>query len=156
MALIYDGGRPSASLPRGRLSADIQRTEQSAPIATSPIRRVTGRNLAHAHRTATARAFLAADIKRGVVIIEGPTDTQLAAICRVSVPYVRAACRVADNPDRRADALQGRTRLYKRTGNKVERIAADLKRATPAEQRAIGQLLGADWAWDHLVAPLVV
>lgn len=62
---------------------------------------VTGRNIAHGHRTATERALLAADIAAGRVQLVQPTDGQLATILTVSVPYVRAAKIVARAPEAR-------------------------------------------------------
>jgi hypothetical protein len=58
--------------------------------AQSP-RSVTGRNIAHAVRDAGARAFLAADLVRGTVVLEKPTIVQACEITGVWYPYVRAA-----------------------------------------------------------------
>lgn len=63
---------------------------------------ITGRNLAHAKRDATQRAFLGADIKLGIVALNGLTDKQIAQIVGSSLPYQRAAVKVAARPELRA------------------------------------------------------
>lgn len=50
---------------------------------------VTGRDIAHSHRTASARAGLAAQLVLGEVKLIKPTITQVASIARISIPYVR-------------------------------------------------------------------
>ena len=52
---------------------------------------VTGRNIAHGHRTPTERALLAADVSAGRKQLAKLTDGQLAAILHVSGPYISAA-----------------------------------------------------------------
>jgi hypothetical protein len=78
-------------------------TSPTAP-AQSPLP-VTGRNVAHKPRSAGARAFLAADLIRGKVVLERPTITQACAIVGVSYPYVKAALEAA--PAERLDVERG-------------------------------------------------
>jgi hypothetical protein len=56
-----------------------------------PPRSVTGQNIARKPRSAGARAFLAADLIRGKVVLEKPTIGQACAIAKVSYLYVKAA-----------------------------------------------------------------
>ena len=62
---------------------------------------VTGRNIAHGHRTPTERALLAADVSAGRKQLAKLTDGQLAAILHVSAPYVSAAKIVTRTPEAR-------------------------------------------------------
>jgi hypothetical protein len=62
---------------------------------------VTGRNIAHGHRTATERALLAADISAERALLVKPTDAQLADVLHVSRPYISAAKIVAGDPEAR-------------------------------------------------------
>jgi hypothetical protein len=64
-----------------------------------PFRRVTGQYLAKNRCSKRARAQLAADILAGKVMVSGLTIKQLAALCRVSVPYVTEARNRARRPD---------------------------------------------------------
>jgi hypothetical protein len=96
---------------------------------------------------------LAADLKAGRLELKKLTNKQLAALCGVSVPYVREANRIGADSGKRTAALEGSAPLYK--NGKAERLVAHIKQATPAELREIAQLLGVDFTWDHLVAPFV-
>jgi hypothetical protein len=70
-------------------------------IPSMPVTTVTGRNIAHAHRTSVERAFLVADVVAGRVQFVDLTVKQLAAIARVSQGYANAAMAVAADPVRR-------------------------------------------------------
>ena len=59
---------------------------------------VTGRNIAHGHRTPIERAFLVADLLAGRVQLQKMTAQQLAAIVRASIPDVQAAQLVSTDP----------------------------------------------------------
>ena len=58
--------------------------------------RITGRLLAHCRRSAARRALLAADLVTGRARLVKPTETQVAALLRVSPAYVRKAVRIVD------------------------------------------------------------
>jgi hypothetical protein len=57
-----------------------------------PHRQVSGRHLAHVRKmTKVQRAFLGADLARGVIKLDHPTIKQVAALAGVSTSYVHAA-----------------------------------------------------------------
>jgi hypothetical protein len=58
---------------------------------TKAIRQVTGRNLAHAARSASQRAVLAAELVEGAAVLTKPTVRQAVRLCKVCQPYVNAA-----------------------------------------------------------------
>jgi hypothetical protein len=68
---------------------------------------VTGRNIAHGHRTATERALLAADVSAGRKQLAKLTDGQLAAILHVSGRYISAAKIVTRTPEARRQVEVG-------------------------------------------------
>jgi hypothetical protein len=70
----------------------------TTPTATA-VRRVTGQFLAKNRLSKRGRAQLAADIIAGKVMVSDFTIKQLAALCRVSRPYVTAARNRARRPD---------------------------------------------------------
>jgi hypothetical protein len=72
---------------------------------------VTGLNLARAKRDAKQRAFLGADIKAGAVVPEGLTEAQTAQLVGASLPYLRAAEKVAAVPELRARVERGEISL---------------------------------------------
>jgi hypothetical protein len=59
-----------------------------------PTKWFTGRNVAHARRSKTKRAFLALDIARGDVVVVRPTMTQAARLVGVNLGYVHKAARM--------------------------------------------------------------
>jgi hypothetical protein len=61
---------------------------------------VTGRNLAHAHRSAVERALLAADLHLGKCTLVQPTIKQMAALLRVSPLLVAAAIQIVSHYER--------------------------------------------------------
>jgi hypothetical protein len=71
---------------------------------------VTGRALAHAERTAVAKAFLVIDAANGSVTLK-PTIEQLCNQVGVSRTYANAAKRVATNPQLRARVEAGQISL---------------------------------------------
>jgi hypothetical protein len=58
-----------------------------APHVNGPVTSVTGRFMAHTHRSIVARAFMAADLHLGVTQLVAPTVTQSAHIARVNLTY---------------------------------------------------------------------
>ena len=63
-------------------------------VRKAPAKVVTGRNVAHARRTKTERAFLALDIARGDVVVVCPTMTQACKLVGVNLTYVHKAARM--------------------------------------------------------------
>jgi hypothetical protein len=57
---------------------------------------VSGRRVAHLKRNAVYRAFLAADLVRGQVVLRKPTIKQAAELLKVSPAYANAAIKAAD------------------------------------------------------------
>jgi hypothetical protein len=114
---------------------------------------VTGRNVAHAHRSAVERALLAADLIAGRAELVKPTATQAATLLKVSVPYVHAARNIAGDPDRRAAVEEGRIALYKAADG--EDLADRLLRASPAERQDAARKLGADLIWETMLEPVL-
>jgi hypothetical protein len=85
------------------------------------------------------RAKLAADIGAGKVIIDGFTAKQLAAICRVSVPYIAQAC-------------NGGSKL---PPDPVAKLLRDWNAANPEQRAAFARALGVDLVWDEMIAPVI-
>jgi hypothetical protein len=102
---------------------------------------VTGRDIAHSHRTTVQLAFFAADWCLGRVQLVKPTIKQAAAIADVSYGYARAARRIAYcRPDLRPAIQCGSRPLIE--PNVTPAIDA-LWSAMPASQRA-------DFIHNHL------
>ena len=72
-----------------------------------PPKAISGRNVAHGHRTPVERAFLVADLLAGRVQLQKMTAQQLASLAHASLPYVRAAQQVAADPWLRSSVLNG-------------------------------------------------
>jgi hypothetical protein len=66
---------------------------------------ITGRSLAHARRTASQRAAVAAALHLGELSLMHPTEVQCAALCKVSAPWLRHAARL--DPDLRQRVIAG-------------------------------------------------
>jgi hypothetical protein len=109
----------------------------------------TGRNLAHGHRSATQRAFLAADLVRERVRLIAPTIKQAAALARVSVPYVDLA--LAASPGERAMISAGQRPLIS-VGKPS--LASTWASATEAERVAFVRSVGAETVWSSLSAAI--
>lgn len=71
------------------------------PPTTTPPRRVTGRNLAHARRTPIERALLAADLASGRAVLVEPTMRQIVLLTGASPSYAAAAAAL-DEGERRS------------------------------------------------------
>jgi hypothetical protein len=99
----------------------------------SPARVVSGQYLAKNHLYKRDRAKLAADIIARKVVMADFTVKQIAALVRVSVPYIAEA----------------------RNGHKRPSLAEHLVSSTPAERLEAAKALGVDVVWDSMVLPLV-
>lgn len=85
-------------------------------IYTSQVRDVkltwiTGRNVAHARRTAVERALLAADLPLGFYALVKPTIGQAADLLKVCPAYVAAAKAIAHDEKARGAVISGRVPL---------------------------------------------
>jgi hypothetical protein len=75
-----------------------------ATTLISPTKTIAGRGLAHRHLDSRQRAVLAADVLDGTVQFD-LSQTQLATLLGVSVPYIQAARKLS--PSKRTGILHG-------------------------------------------------
>jgi hypothetical protein len=125
-----------------------------APPSTAKIPTITGRNLAHAHRSITERAFIAADLYFDRIKLAEPTVKQSAVIVGVCVPYAAAAIAITGDPAARAAVLAGELTLLEaaRAGRR-ESLADHIKRSTPEELKEAGAKVGINMVFDTMVSP---
>jgi hypothetical protein len=116
---------------------------------------ISGRNLAHSPRSKGERAMVAVDLLNGERTLVQPTLVQVAELCRVSIPSIRAAAEAAKDPDKRRAVEQGSLPLYKVGNGKHETLAAHLRRASPGERLLAAHELGAETIFDEMVSPLL-
>jgi hypothetical protein len=112
-------------------------------------RRVTGRNVAHAHRSTCQLAALAADIAVGRVELTKLTFRQICAIVGVSVPTASLALQLHDAA--RDRVARGEVKLA--DANRANRLATDFFAASSKVREAAGRAIGAAKVWDDMVAP---
>jgi hypothetical protein len=75
---------------------EVKPASPAVPVAIkAPPRQVSGRNLAHGKRTPVERAFLAADIAAGRVVVVNLTARQVATMLKTNQVYVDAARRLS-------------------------------------------------------------
>jgi hypothetical protein len=129
--------------------------QEDPPQQDSPARRVTGRNLAHAHRSTVERALAAADLHVGRAVLVAPTVLQAASLLCVCRPYVTAACRIVDDQAARTAVLSGRVSLLDATKAGTGTLAEHFARSTPDEWLEAARVIGPAVIWDHMIAPLV-
>jgi hypothetical protein len=132
---IYTNGASGSNGPRGCGSA-------AAPPARGPVKilpvRIAGQNLAKARRTKQQRIALAEGLAAGNYKLARPTLKQAAALARVPVIEIY------------------RARQKRKPGSMTpEMVAAELRAFSRSETVATARVLGADWVWDRMVAPLV-
>jgi hypothetical protein len=109
------------------------------PCATQ----ISGRRLAHFKKPAVHRAFLAADLIRGDVILHRPTVKQAAELAGVSTSYVTAALKA--DFYRRLSVLQGCEPLIRSKSKakaKPETLGERLARATAGERTEAAREIG--------------
>jgi hypothetical protein len=112
---------------------------------------ISGRNIAHGHRSKAQRAAIAAQLHLGEIALERPTVTQVRDLCGVSVKYIQAALR-ADPEHRRllaADALS----IPQVDPPASVSLARQWRAATAAERAAFAKRVGVDRLWDQSLAP---
>lgn len=117
--------------------------------------KVTGRNIAHAHRTIAERAFLAADLRLHRIQLIHPKIGQCAALLHVCRPYVQSAIAIADNVDLREAVLAGRVPLFEAAKTQPETLAVHLIRASRDELLEAARVVGPAFVWDAMVNPLL-
>jgi hypothetical protein len=125
-------------------------------IDNQTIPTISGRNIAHGHRTAAERGLLSGDVHLGRISPVKLTVKQCATLCGVSVPYTAAAVLIADDPAARAAVLAGEQTLLD-AAKKItpETLAEDFKRASRIERLEAAHALGPTILWDEMIAPLV-
>ena len=124
-------------------------------IYTSQVRdvkltRITGRNVAHARRTAVERALLAADLHLGLYALVKPTIGQAADLLKVCPAYVAAAKAIAHDEKARGAVISGRVPLVVAAWS--ESLTDHYLHASPAERINLTQTAGVDHLWDELIA----
>jgi hypothetical protein len=107
---------------------------------------ITGRNLAHAPRSKTERAFIAADLHRGKVQLERLTILQCALLAKVCPPYIQLALKV--DPDQRRRIERGELPL----AAAVSPLAAAWFGASPAQRADFVSAVGAEAVWSTIEA----
>jgi hypothetical protein len=112
---------------------------------------ITGRNLAHSHRTASQRGALAAQLVLEEVEHIKPTMIQAAAVTRANIPYVQFALRLT--PETRARVAAGEFSLAEAA--KANGLLAAWIASTPAEKAALGSAVGVNEIWDSAIQPLI-
>jgi hypothetical protein len=112
---------------------------------------VTGRDIAHSHRTPSQRAALAAQLVLGEAKLTKPTITQVVEIVRVSGPYVRFAMRLKENTRERV----GDGELPLAAAARANGLLAAWLDATPEEQAALGTAVGVNAIWNCAIAPSI-
>jgi len=117
-------------------------TEKSTSAPEHPVRRVSGRSLAHAHLNRRQRAKLAAALVDGSAEIFPPTVKQAAMLAAVPVVAVTQARRGNGN---------GRSKL-KHNG---ETLAEHIARSSPAERIEAARAVGIDTLWDSMISPVI-
>jgi hypothetical protein len=126
---------------------------------------ISGRRVAHLKRTAVYRAFLAADLVRGQVVLRKPTIGQVAQLLKVSPTYIQAALK--SDIYKRLSVVHGCEPLiqsepkakpaspFAGSSRWSESLAEHLARSTAAERAAAAREVGADVVWDDMIMPTV-
>ena len=112
---------------------------------------ITGRDLAHSHRTASQRGALAAQLVLEEVEHIKPTMIQAAAVTRTNIPYVQIALRLT--PATRVRVAAGEFTLAEAA--KANGLLAAWIASTAAEKTALGAAVGVDAVWDSVIQPLI-
>ena len=112
---------------------------------------VTGRNLAHSHRSGSQRAGLAAQLVLGEATLVKPTITQIAAVTCVSLPYVQVALKLSQTT--RDRVVKGELSLPEAA--RANGLLAAWLTSTPEEKAALGIAVGVNEVWDRAIAPAI-
>jgi hypothetical protein len=112
---------------------------------------VTGRNVAHAPRSVSQRAVLAAQLRLGDAVLVSPTITQCAALTRVSQPCISLALKL--KPATRDRVAVGELTLA--DAARANGLLVAWLAATPAEKAAFGIAVGVNEVWDAAISPSI-
>jgi hypothetical protein len=129
----------------------LLRTDPVYQNAQTPAKTITGRNLAHAHRTASQRGAVAAQLVLEEVEHTKPTMIQAAAITGANIPYVQLALRL--KPETRARVAAGELTIAEAA--KANGLLSAWIAATPTEKAALGVAVGVDAIWDAVISPSI-
>ena len=123
--------------------------------ATAPVLTLTGRNIAHAHRSISERALVGAGLHLNRLAITSPTVKQSAALVDVCVPYVAAAVDIIDDPVARNTVLYDGICILDAAKHSTAResLSDHIRRSTPAELAAAARATGIDLIWDSMIQP---
>jgi hypothetical protein len=122
----------------------------STPTTTT-LATITGRNLAHAHRSASERAAIAAQLVLGEAELVKPTITQIVPVAHVSKSYVRFALELT--PATRDRVAVGEITLSEAA--KANGLLSAWLAASSAEKVALGAVVGVNAVWDEVIAPSI-
>lgn len=121
---------------------------------TTAIPKISGRNIAHVHRTVAERALLGADLHLDHVELISPTIKQCAILVGVCTQYVAAAVIIADDPAVRAAVLAGERSILG-AAKPSETLADHFVRTSPADWLEVARTIGPAVIWDTMISPLV-
>ena len=105
-----------------------------AADATAPATTVTGRSIAHAHRSNPELALVGAGLHLNRLALTSPTIKQCASLVGVCTAYVRAAADIIDDPTACNAALHGDLTFGMRPG--VQPRASFLLIISPVHRRS--------------------
>jgi hypothetical protein len=116
---------------------------------------ITGRGIARSDHSKPARAFLAADLHLGHVVLTAPTIVQSALLAGVSRNCVHQALNVSD-PKTRKRVITGELSLWAaaKPAND-ETLAAHLARSSPEEWVEAARAIGVARIWDEMLEPAI-
>lgn len=110
---------------------------------------LTGPKLAHAHRTASQKAAVAAQMVKEEVERTKPTIIPAAADIGANIPYVRCALKLT--PETRERVAAGEITITEAA--KANGLLAAWLASTPEERAAFGADVGVDAVWDAAIKP---
>jgi hypothetical protein len=125
-------------------------------VAVPPIVTVTGRQVAHGHRTTVQSAFLAAHLHLNLAQLVSPTIKQSAVLAGICSPYAAAAIAIADDPDLCRAVTDGKISLLDAArAEQSESLADHLLRSSLEELKEAGAKVGVNMVFDTMVSPNV-
>jgi hypothetical protein len=112
---------------------------------------LTGRNLAHGHRTPSQRAAVAADLVKGNAVLVQPTVKQAASLAGVCVPYTEAALNATDAE--RAALRSGELQIAQLKPTPSEVLVTAWNAAANGERVRFAKRVGVGVIFDEAIAP---
>lgn len=113
---------------------------------------ITGNAIARCKLSGAERAFIAADLVTGRLILTEPTVGQAAALTRISRFYATVAMNITD-PVMRNKVIAGIVPLLE--AKHRESLAQHFARASVEELAEAARTIGPDRVWDAMIVPLV-